>query len=82
MCTWVARQGRAAVLLVDMSKAVQEQQRSTGHGKARSSSREDLGASPRPPGEGSSHMGRPGQQAVARRDPGELERSWRGVLSR
>ena len=22
-------------------------------------------------------MGRPGQQAVARRDPGELERSWR-----
>ena len=27
-------------------------------------------------------MGRPGQQVVARRDPGELERSWRGVLSR
>ena len=32
MCTWIARQGRAAVLLVDTSKAVQEQQRSTGHG--------------------------------------------------
>ena len=27
-------------------------------------------------------MGRPGQQAVAWRDPGELERAWRGVLSR
>ena len=63
------------------SKAVQEQQWSTGHGLSRSS-REVLGASPRPPGEGSSHMGCPGQQVVARRDPGELERSWRGVLSR
>ena len=47
----------------------------------RLSSREVLGASPRPPGEGSSHMGRPGQQAVARRDPGELERSWREECS-
>ena len=63
------------------SKAVQEQQRSTGNGSSRSSG-EVLGASPRPPGQGSSHMDRPGQQAVARRDPGELERLWRGVLSR
>ena len=62
------------------SKAVQGQQRSTGHVKSRSS-REVLGASPRPPGEGSSHMDRPGQQAVAQRDPRELERSWSGVLS-